>query len=135
LPGGESDLFDIGGGVPQGSPLLVVLFILYNSELFDICRRLRAGILGVGFADDLIVLAYSTTTRANCIKLEELYKDCLSWAKRHGIKFAPDKYELVHFTRARKRFDLSASVQLGNGIVKEPTKEVRVLGVILDSKL
>ena len=89
----------------------------------------------MGFADDLIVLAYSTTTRANCIKLEELYKDCLSWAKRHGIKFAPDKYELVHFTRARKRFNLSASVQLGNGIVKEPTKEVRVLGVILDSKL
>ena len=78
LPGGESDLFDIGGGVPQGSPLSVVLFILYNSELFDICRRLRAGILGVGFADDLIVLAYSTTTRANYIKLDELYKDCLS---------------------------------------------------------
>jgi hypothetical protein len=78
LPGGESSLFDIEGGVLQGSPLSVVLFILYNSELFDICRRPRAGISGVGFADDLIALAYSKTTRANCIKLEELHKDCLA---------------------------------------------------------
>ena len=78
MPGGESSLFDIGGGVLQGSPLSVVLFILYNSELFDICRRPGTGISGVGFADNLIVLAYSKTTRANCIKLEELYKDCLA---------------------------------------------------------
>ena len=62
LLGGESELFETGGGVPQGSPLSVVLFILYNSELFEICRKAGLGVSGIGFADDLNALAYSKST-------------------------------------------------------------------------
>ena len=49
------------------------------------------------------------------------------------MKFAPTKYELIHFTRSRQ-FDLQASVRLG-GIEKLPSPEVKVLGVWLDTKL
>ena len=47
---------------------------------------------------------------------------------------APHKYELIHFTTARKKHNLQASIRLGN-IEKEPTTSVRVLGVWLDPKL
>jgi len=60
----------------------------------------------IGFADDLNALAYLKSTRQNCQKLEELYKECLVWANKHGISFALDKYKLVHFTRLTRKFDL-----------------------------
>lgn len=133
LPSGEeSELRSIGHGLPQGSPLLVILFILYNSSLFNIFQRYKIGVSSIGFADDLNALAYSTSTEQNCQKLEALHLEALVWAKRHGISFAPDKYELIHFTRARKRFNLQASIKLTDQVTKEPAKEVRALGIWLD---
>jgi hypothetical protein len=43
------------------------------------------------------------------------------------MKFAPMKYELIHFTRSKK-FNLKASIYLG-GIEKAPKLEVCVLGI------
>ncbi len=34
----KTEPFNVEAGVPQGSPLSSILFMLYNSELFDICR-------------------------------------------------------------------------------------------------
>ena len=79
-------------------------------------------------------LAYSASTEQNCARLSRVHERCQSWALRHGITFAPHKYELIHFTTARKRHNLQASVRL-DSIEKKPTKSVRVLGVWLDPKL
>ena len=65
LLGGESELFDIRGGVLQGSPLSVVLFILYNLELFKICRKVGLRVTRIGFIDDLNALAYFKSTQQN----------------------------------------------------------------------
>jgi hypothetical protein len=50
------------------------------------------------------------------------------------MAFAPHKYELIHFTTARKRHNLRATIKVG-GIEKEPSQSIRVLGVWLDPKL
>jgi hypothetical protein len=50
------------------------------------------------------------------------------------MSFAPQKYELTHFTRARTKFNLQASAKF-QGIDKQPASEVRVLGIWLDTKL
>ena len=50
------------------------------------------------------------------------------------MKFVPQKYELVYFTRSRKAFNLTATVNI-TGAYIEPKGEVRVLGVWLDVKL
>ena len=132
--GKESDPFQVRAGVPQGSPLSPILFLLYNAELFKICAQPKQGIHGLGFVDDLNIIAYSRTTAINCTKLSMVHDQCLQWAAEHGIAFAPKKYELIHFTTARKIHDLGACITLGD-TVKAPTKEVRVLGVWLDPKL
>ena len=80
------------------------------------------------------ILAFSQSTTNNYRILEKTHKDCLEWADRFSIKFAPQKYELVHFTRRRKAFDLSACVRIGGNRV-EPKADVRVLGVWLDTRL
>ena len=134
INGEESALFSVTSGVPQGSPLSPILFMLYNSELFDICRAPHRGISSVGFADDLNVLAYGDSTAANCKELEQVHEKCLQWAARFGMAFAPNKYELIHFSTATKRFDMAQPIHLGE-VSKDPTASVRVLGVWFDPKL
>lgn len=79
------------------------------------------------------MLAYSRSTENNCRILEASHARCLDWAKRHGMRFAPTKYELIHFTR-RRQFNLRASINLGS-VNKEPSPSIRVLGIWLDTKL
>ncbi|TVY59574.1 putative RNA-directed DNA polymerase from transposon X-element, partial [Lachnellula suecica] len=134
LQGHETKPFNITAGVPQGSTLSLILFLIYAAELLEICERPFEGITAVGFADDTNILAYSESTESNCRKLERVHERCLEWARKHGMKFAPGKYELVHFTRRTKAFNLRATCIFGD-VVKEPTAEVRVLGVWLDAKL
>ena len=73
----ELKLRVIGNGLLQGSPLLVILFILYNSSLFNIFRRYKIGISSIGFVDDLNALAYLISIEQNCRQLEALYKEAL----------------------------------------------------------
>lgn len=49
------------------------------------------------------------------------------------MQFAPDKYELMHFSRRRK-FDMEAPLVLGS-VTIYPSKIMRVLGVFLDPRL
>ena len=102
--------------------------MLYNKELIRACNQPSLGIHAVGFMDDLNILAYSATTEQNCARLSRVHEKCQNWALRYGITFAPYKYELIHFTTARKKHNLQASIKLGS-IEKEPTESVRVLGV------
>ena len=97
--------------------------IIYNSELLDICNPHDVRVHGLGFVDDVNLIAWGKTTRGNCNNLERIHERCL---ERHGAQFAPDKYELMHLTRSPRRFDLDQTLQLGE-IVKRPVVEVRVL--------
>ena len=76
------------------------------------CRDLVQGLLSIGFADDLNILAYRLSTESNYRTLERTYTKCLKWASRFSIKFAPKKYKLIHFTTAIKRFNLSATIRI-----------------------
>ena len=134
INGEETEWFRVPAGVPQGSPLSPILFLLYNAELLEICSRPKEALHSIGFVDDINILTYGTTTKGNCLRLGRVHERCLRWAEEHGIAFAPKKYELIHFTAARKRFDLEQSIELGD-VVKCPTRQVRVLGVWLDPKL
>jgi hypothetical protein len=126
--GKESEAFEVRAGVPQGSPLSPILFLLYNEELLRVSNQPSLGIHSVGFMDDLNILAYSRSTEQNCARLSSVHDKCQEWARRHGIAFAPHKYELIHFTTARRKHNLQASIKIGS-IEKAPTKSVRVLGV------
>ena len=49
------------------------------------------------------------------------------------MRFPPEKYILMHFTR-QDRFDLTALVQI-KGRTVAPSPTVRILGIQLDSQL
>jgi len=52
----------------------------------------------------------------------------------HGARAATAKYNLMHLTRKTKRFNLRATVNI-SGFYGAPCPVVRILGVLVDSKL
>ena len=107
--------------------------MFYNGPLLEALDKAGLPITPVGFADDINILAYGPTTSHNCRNLQASHDICLEWARKHGMRFALEKYTLTHFAKSRK-FDINTPITLGETVVNlEPS--VKVLGVILDSKL
>ena len=131
-------LQDISVGIPQGSPLSPILFLFYNAQILEQCKRegKRQGvrIFAGGFIDDIAILATGPSTQATCNRLTQVHNEiCQEWARKHGAEFAPAKYQLAHLTR-RKVFDMDQGLQLPRHTVK-PKAAVKYLGLWIDSKL
>ena len=55
-------LCQITAGVPQGSPLSLILFLLYTTSLYTQLQN-HAGIVAIRFADNLNLLAIGKNTQ------------------------------------------------------------------------
>ena len=82
----------------------------------------------VGFVDDVNILTYRRVTERNCETLSEIYCNCVQWAETHRAKFTPEKYEVLHLTRARNKFNLKATPVL-KGIQINAKTHIQLLGV------
>jgi hypothetical protein len=133
VDGEESVPRQLNAGVPQGSPLSPILFLFYNAPLLEAVYQPDLPMLPLGFADDVNLLTYGPSTATTCASLELAHDKCLDWARTHGMRFAPNKYTLTHFTR-RRGFDLQAPVRLRE-VTVQPEPSVRILGIQVDSKL
>ena len=121
-------------GISQGSPISPILYLFYNADLLKSCESLRLRTSTTGFVDDVNILTYSESTEQNCKKLAEIHMECQKWARKHGSQFYSDKYELIHFCRTKKKFNMSAEARL-EGQSVGPKTDIRILSVRLDSAL
>lgn len=128
----KSDRISTSTGIPQGSALSPMLFLFLVSTLFPMFETRTT--TAVGFVDDTNILKWSNSTEENCRKLEEQHQICEQWATKHGVRFAPEKYQLMHFSRARKRHNLKATIEI-QGHTTGPQPSRRVLGIYFDPKL
>ncbi|EAQ93236.1 hypothetical protein CHGG_01471 [Chaetomium globosum CBS 148.51] len=103
------------------------------------------GVMGVGrgmgmgmrFADDTNLLVFGRNPEANVRQLEAAWETCIRWADSRGMKFAPEKSELIHFNKGRRQWTEQvnlANPRGGTSPVK-PEGSARFLGVWLDWKL
>jgi hypothetical protein len=131
--GFTSEVITMQTRIPHGSPLSPILFLLFASELLEMFDSNSSSIVGLGFVDDTNLIVWGPTAARNCRQLEAAHERCLSWARRHGGKFAPDKYKLIHFTR-RHNTDIQAAAEI-EGFDGKPVDSLRVLGAWVDRKL
>jgi hypothetical protein len=117
----------------QGSPISPILFMLYIAPLFWLGKPARR----FGYADDVALLAVSTSLQENCASLQADLQEALAWGSSEGITFDPKKSELLHFTRSWKdpNTDESPGITSGTHSVKETAGPLRWLGVYFDRKL
>ncbi|CAD7067500.1 unnamed protein product, partial [Tilletia caries] len=137
LDGVVGDHFAHTSGLPQGSPLSLICFVIYTSPLWD-C--LPEGVRLFGYVDDGALEVQGSSIQDNCNALEEAYAAAVTWASDNGLCFDPAKRELIHFPpRTRTRPEL-LPVRLGPtpADVVEPVQwdsTVKWLGIWLSPTL
>jgi Reverse transcriptase (RNA-dependent DNA polymerase)/Endonuclease-reverse transcriptase len=126
---------DIQCGLPQGSPVSPILFMLYLAPLFKLGKRSER----FGYADDVALLASSPSLLENSEALAAALQEALDWGVAEGVSFDPAKSELMHFSRKRTDQDPTATpaVSAGPITVSEDSGRpyLRWLGILFDKKL
>ena len=124
-------------GVPQGSILGPLFYLLYTKELEKIVEN--HGLKVSLYADDVQVYF---GFKAECIKLvQEKLEKCIvsimNWMKANFLKLNPDKTMIKFFTPDKQKLNhevMSFHLNFGNTTI-HPSKSIKVLGVILGAKL
>lgn len=127
-----SHQFQVEDGLPQGSPISVILYLLYNTNLL-IAKpiSLTSQRISIGFIDDVTHLVANPDIEQNVTDLEHKGRRSLRWGKTHGAIFDERKAQLMHFTHKKHE---KLTVTLGEHTL-EAADEVRWLGLWLDPKL
>ena len=68
-----SELIQIQVGVPQGSPLSPILFLLYIASLYEALEKYRNLII-IGFIDNTNLLVTSHNIQENYWRLESIFR-------------------------------------------------------------
>ena len=118
-------------GTPQGGVLSPLLWILAINPLLETLSL--QGIDVVAYADDIMLL-----TSGKCLNtLRDLLQSSLNytqkWTSNCGLNLNPQKTEIILFTRKYKPPQLK-EIKIRE-ITIPLTKQIKFLGIILDSKL
>ena len=96
LNGKQSETIPVTSGVPQGTVLGPLLFLVYINDLPDKVRSRTARL----FADDCL-LYRNVETPQDIDSLQEDLDALQAWEKDWQMEFNPSKCQTIHFTRKR----------------------------------
>jgi hypothetical protein len=126
----------IDTGIPQGSPVSPILFLIYLTPLFTIMEREHPNVTCPSYIDDICLMVEGDSPEENSTVLETAVATCFGWGKDNAVAFDDPKSELMHFYKARKEIkNPYVNVILPNGTRIEPSNVQRWLGFWLDRKL
>ena len=135
IDGHESDTWNIEFGVPQGSVLGPILFIVYTSPLGDIMRHY--GISFHLYADDTqLYMSFEVDKYADCQKLMvNCIHEIRNWMASSFLKLNDNKTEVLLFgSRQKLNQQENLSLKIGDDKI-HPSECARNIGVYFDNTL
>ena len=125
----ESELKTIKCGVPQGSILGPLLFLLYINDLSSV----SSFFMPLLFADDTNLFCTGDNLRDTIQQINEELPKIYSWVNANKLSLNIDKTNFMLFT-PRNCSRCTEDIVI-NGIRIQEVKETKFLGVIIDNKL
>ncbi|GBN82099.1 putative RNA-directed DNA polymerase from transposon X-element [Araneus ventricosus] len=125
-----SDGFYQEEGVPQGSVLSVILFII---KINEVIKQLPTGVSGSLFVDDLEIHCSGEDMGFVERKLQEAVNKISEWGRNNGFQISSQKTVAIHFCR-RRGLHLDPKLLLHDCTIPI-VRDAKYLGLIFDSKL
>ncbi|KAL1447934.1 hypothetical protein WDU94_000587 [Cyamophila willieti] len=123
-----SSVQDIKSGVPQGSVLGPLLFLVFINDLIHSTDQASFTL----FADDTTVLVSGRTEEDVFIKANKVLSDICGWFTANRLKLNQDKTSYLYFNPHRD--DSLPSIKAHN-ITVNPNNDVKFLGLFVDKNL
>ena len=130
LEGISSEYRDISCGVPQGSILGPLLFLLYINDMHKAVKHS----LMHHFADDTNLLCSDKDPKQLRKKMNEDLKLIFEWLCANRLSLNVSKTEFIVFKPPRKSLTERFTLKL-NGVVLFESTKIKYLGVIMDDRL
>lgn len=126
LDGSSSSTAQVTSGVPQGTVLGPLLFLVYINDLPESVKaKTRL------FADDCLLYSVIRTA-ADAKALQDDLDKLQEWEEKWLMKFNPSKCETIRLTNKKKIVDYTYNI---HGTNLKLVDEAKYLGLTIDSKL
>jgi hypothetical protein len=130
--GGKEYIRFLQDGTSQGGILSPIIFNLVINILLLIIEKAKA--LGIAFADDTMAGDRGKCLNTILQKLQKLINELTTALDTTGMKFSPQKTQVVIFSRKKINTDLIPKLKMYDAQIIF-LDEVKYLGVTFDSKL
>ena len=132
IDGQCSSVRNVISGVPQGSVLGPLLFIIYTSDMWQGLENKL-----IAYADDATLLATVRSPLHRTEVADSLNRDLArisNWCRLWGMKLNPSKTQSMTISRSRTLFPLHPDLHI-DGTVLSDSNSFKILGVTFDKKL
>lgn len=129
INGSHSSVLPVSSGVPQGSILGPLLFLVYINDLPNTITPFKVFL----FADDT-KCCHPVSSILNCYQLQNCLDKLSDWSERWNLHFNESKCVTMNFQKPTKSATISYDYRVGSNVI--PVSECHSdLGVLLQSNL
>ena len=130
ISGFDSNVTNVDFGVPQGSVLGPLLFLIYINDLHKAIKYSKTR----HFADDTCLLIKNDSLKQLNKHLNIDLRLLCNWLKANKISLNCSKTELIVFRHPNKQINYDLKIKI-NGKKLVPSKFVKYLGILIDPHL
>ena len=125
--GSLSELISVLSGVPQGSILGPLLFIIFINDIYDRSKHSKIS----SYADDT-KMSKKVRSEADKQLLQQDLDNIYDWTNENMMKFNSDKLEYISFTSSVPDSDYVSPYCTSEGSLIKPVNSTKDLGIVFD---